>query len=157
MVKWILIALLGLPVAEIGVFILVAANIGLVWALGLVLATTIAGLVILRMAGRGRFAVFRSTVAENGISGIEARMDVDPDGFFIVLGGILLVLPGFITDVVGVFLLCVPIRHWSQRQFHRTSERQKPSRNGVIDLAESEWQRMPERNLEKRPGRSDTE
>jgi UPF0716 protein FxsA len=50
MVKWILIGLLALPVAELAVFILVAANIGLGWALLIMLGTTVAGFLVLRRA-----------------------------------------------------------------------------------------------------------
>ena len=53
MVKWIIIAILLLPVAEIAAFILVAAIIGLGWAFLLMLATTLPGFLVLRRAGRG--------------------------------------------------------------------------------------------------------
>ena len=53
MVKWVIIAVLLLPVAEIAVFILVVAIIGLLWAVLLTLATTLAGVLVLRRAGRG--------------------------------------------------------------------------------------------------------
>ena len=43
MVKWFIIAVLFLPVAEIAVFVLVAATIGVSWALALMLATTLVG------------------------------------------------------------------------------------------------------------------
>ena len=48
MVKWIFIGLLALPIAELAVFILVAANIGLGWALLIMLGTTVAGFLVLR-------------------------------------------------------------------------------------------------------------
>lgn len=155
MVKWIPIGLLAMPVAEIGVFILVAASIGFVWALGLVLATTIAGLVVLRMAGRGRFALFRSVAADNGISGIEARLEANPHGFLVILGGILLVLPGFITDVIGALLLLAPIRHWCGQQFQRATGHHGRTDDAVVDLATSEWRQVPERKIENRHGQSD--
>ena len=157
MVKWILIAVLALPVAEIGVFILVVASIGLIWALGLLLATTIAGFVVLHMAGRGRFALFRRTVAGAGLSGIEARLEANPHGFLVILGGILLVLPGFITDVIGAILLLAPIRQWCGERFHRAAGSHRPASGEVIDLAKSEWKRLPEGKLENKRGRSDIE
>src|SRR5262249_32851824 len=149
MVKWILIGLLALPVAEIGVFILVAASIGFLRALGLLLATTIAGFVVLRVAGSGRVSLFRSTVAHSGVSGIEARMEANPHGFLMVLAGVLLVIPGFITDVIGILLLLAPIRNWLGRRAWQATHGERAPDNSVIDLKEGEWQRLPEDRLEK--------
>lgn len=119
MVKWILRWFLVLPVAEIGVFIIVVATIGFAWALALMLATTFAGLVVLGWAGRGRLALFRSVATDTGISGIAARIEANLHGFFVILGGILLVLPGFIIDVIGALFLLAPIRQWCGQTFRR--------------------------------------
>src|SRR5262245_60818902 len=123
MVKWILIAFLALPLAEIGVFIAVAASIGLGGALVLQLATTVAGLLVLRLVGRGRFALFRRTVVGRGSSGIEARFEANPHSFLVVLGGVLLALPGFITDVIGAVLLLGPVRQWCGQYLRRATGR----------------------------------
>ena len=149
MVKWILRGLIALPVAEIGVFILVVASFGFVWALGIMLATTIAGLIVLRMAGRGQIALFRSA----GISGIEARFEANPHGFLVVLGGILLVLPGFITDVIGLLLLLAPIRQWCGQAFGGFAARREGAKDGVIDLSADQWRREPKRKLESKHGK----
>ena len=69
MVKYIIVAILLLPVAEIAVFLLVAALIGFLGAFTLMLATTLAGVVVLRRAGRGRIAQFRVAVADGEITG----------------------------------------------------------------------------------------
>jgi UPF0716 protein FxsA len=147
MVKWILIGLLALPLAELGVFILVAASIGLGWALLIMLATTIAGFMVLRWAGYRRIALFRS-VSGGGISGIEAGIEANPDGFMLILGSILLALPGFISDVVGALLLLGPVRHWCAIAFHRAAGLHEQPKEAVIDLAAGEWQEVPDRQLE---------
>ena len=154
MVKWILIGLLALPVAELAVFILVAANIGLGWALLIMLGTTVAGLLVLRWAGSRRIALFRS-VSSGGISGIEAGIEANPDGFVLILGGILLTLPGFITDVVGALLLLGPVRNWCAMAFRRTVGLREQPKEGVVDLAAGEWQEVPDRELEKPRGNSE--
>ena len=151
MVKWILIGLLALPVAELAVFILVAANIGLGWALLVMLATTFAGLAVLRWAGSRRIALFRS-VSGGGMSGIEAGIEANPDGFLVILGGILLTLPGFITDVIGALFLLGPIRNWSARAFrHVMGVRERPA-DGVVDLDAGEWREVPDQALDKPRG-----
>jgi len=156
MVKWIIRGLLVLPVAEIGVFILMAATIGFAWTLGLMLATTIAGLIVLHWAGRGRLALFRSVATDTGISGIEARIEANPHGFLVVLGGILLMLPGFITDVTGAALLLAPVRHWCGQAFLRAAAgRSEGTSDAVVDLTAGEWHRVPDRKLENKPGRFD--
>jgi UPF0716 protein FxsA len=153
MVKWILIGLLAFPVAELAVFILVAASIGLGWALFIMLATTIAGLTVLRWVGRGRIALFRN-VSSGGISGIEAGIEANPNGFLVVLGGILLVLPGFITDVIGALLLLGPVQSWCARAFRRAAGLHEAPKSGVVDLDAGEWQEVRDRELENQRGKS---
>jgi UPF0716 protein FxsA len=154
MVKWIFIGLLALPVAEIGVFILVAASIGLGWALLIMLTTTTAGFTVLRWAGQRRIALFRS-VSDGGMSGIEAGIEANPDGFLIILGGILLVLPGFITDVIGILLLLGPVRNWCARVFRSAMGLREQPKEAVVDLDAGEWQEVPDRKLENQRGSSE--
>ena len=111
MVKHIIVAILLLPIAEIAVFLLVAALIGFLGAFTLMLATTLAGVVVLRRAGRGRIAQFRVAVSDGEVTGVEANTG----GFLTVLAGLLLVLPGFVTDLVGAALLIRPLRQWCGR------------------------------------------
>jgi len=101
MAKWIIAAILLLPLAEIAAFILVAALVGLGTAFLLMLATTLAGFLVLRRAGRGGIARFRVTMADTDVAGIQANTS----GFLTVLAGLLLFLPGFLTDLIGVALL----------------------------------------------------
>ena len=68
MVKWIIVAVLLLPVAEIATFVVVGLVIGFGWALVLSLVTSIAGFLVLQQAGRGRLAGFRNTVAKDGLA-----------------------------------------------------------------------------------------
>src|SRR5258708_26471323 len=106
MVKRILIAILLLPAAEIAAFVLVAALIGVTGALLLMLTTTLAGILVLRQAGRGRIARFRVAIAEAEMTDIETNAA----GVLTVLAGLLLVLPGFLTDLLGIALLIAPLR-----------------------------------------------
>ncbi len=109
MVKWIIIAILLLPLAEIAAFILVAAlDRASSGRLLLMLATTLAGFLVLRRAGRGRLARFRVAVADTDVAGIQANTG----GFLTVLAGLLLFLPGFLTDLIGAALLIGPVRRW---------------------------------------------
>ena len=141
MVKWIIIAILLLPVAEIVVFVLVAAMIGLAWAITLMLATSLAGFLVLRRAGRGRLARFRVAVADTDITAIEANTS----GFLTVFAGVLLLLPGFLTDLAGTALLIAPVRRWCGSAFRKAVHARTDADRSVIDLAPGEWQQVPGR------------
>jgi UPF0716 protein FxsA len=151
MVKRVIIAVLLLPIAEIAIFLLVAALIGFLGAFTLMLSTTLAGAVVLRQAGRGRIAQFRVAVSDAEITGVEANTA----GFLTVLAGFLLVLPGFLTDLIGMALLIGPVRRWCSRSFQSWARkswvgRRQDAERGVVDLAPSEWQQVPDREIENR-------
>jgi UPF0716 protein FxsA len=147
MVKWIIVSILLLPLAEIVVFILVATLVGFAGALLLVLATTLGGFLLLRRAGRGGIARFRVAVADTDIAGIQANTG----GFLTILAGLLLFLPGFITDLIGLALLAGPVRRWCGRTFRTWVRRRTPGDLSTIDLKPDEWQQMPDRELPKKP------
>jgi UPF0716 protein FxsA len=148
MVKWIIIAILLLPLAEIAAFILVAAVVGVGGAFILMLATTLMGFLVLRRAGRGGIARFRVAVADTDVAGIQANTS----GFLTVLAGLLLFLPGFLTDLVGAVLLIGPVRRWCGRTFRRWVRRRDTGDPSTIDLAPGEWQRLPDHDLSSDAG-----
>ena len=147
MVKWIIIAILLLPLAEIAVFVLVVVFAGFVWALFLTLLTTLAGFAVLRHAGRGIIARFRVAVADTDVAGIQANTS----GFLTVLAGLLLFLPGFLTDLIGAVLLIGPVRRWCGKTFRVWIRRRNPGDRSTIDLAPGEWQQVPDRELPRNP------
>ena len=153
MVKWIIIAILLLPLAEIAVFVLVAVILGLGWTLILMLATTLAGFLVLRQAGRGRIARFRVAVADTDVAGIQANTA----GFLTVLAGLLLFLPGFLTDLIGAALLIGPVRRWCGRTFRLWVRRRNPTDRSVIDLKPGEWEQVPDRELSNRSNKRNRE
>ena len=152
MVKWIIATVLLVPVAEIATFVLIALHIGFAWAVALTLATTIAGFLVLRRAGRGRLARFRATVAESDIAGFEANTA----GFLTVLAGILLFLPGFLTDLAGALLLVGPVRRRCAVAFRRTvmGSSHSGGRGSVVDLAPDEWKQEPDRGARRELNKS---
>ena len=154
MVKRVILAILLLPAAEIAAFVLVAAFVGITGAVLLMVATTLAGILVLRHSGRGGISRFRVAVADGEITASE----VNSAGFLTVLGGLLLVLPGFLTDLVGAVLLIAPVRRWFGRMFRAWFEswlqtgagrsRNDPS---VIDLSPDEWKQVRQRKIPHRP------
>jgi len=150
MVKWFIIAILLFPAIEIAVFIAVAAMIGLLWAFSLMLATTLAGALVLRRAGRKRIANFRVAVADTNITGIEANTG----GFLTIMAGLLLFLPGFLTDLIGAVLLIGPVRRRCGAAFRQWVGGRDRADRSVIDLAPGEWEQVPDRELRNNTNKS---
>jgi len=93
------------PIAELYVIIKVGEAIGVLPTLALLFADAILGSLLLRHQGRGAWRRFNEALAQRRFPGREVA-----DGLLIVIGGTLLLAPGFITDVVGLLLLIPPSR-----------------------------------------------
>jgi UPF0716 protein FxsA len=102
------------PVAELYVIIKVGELIGVWPTLALLLADALLGSWLLKHEGRGAWRRFNQALAERRFPGREVA-----DGALIIVGGTLLLTPGFLTDVVGVFLLLPPTRAISRRLLKR--------------------------------------
>jgi UPF0716 protein FxsA len=101
-----LFVLLGLPLLEIATFVYVGQWLGVWRTVGLVVLATVTGIAILRYQGLGALKrinrdLSRARPPAEGIA----------DGFLIVVASILLIIPGFLTDLVGLLLIVPPIRH----------------------------------------------
>jgi len=93
------------PLAEIATFILVGREIGVFSTIGLILLTGVVGVFLLRIQG---FGVLRRAQAEIDAGGDPSREIAN--GAMILVAGILLLLPGFLTDILGVLLFIPPVR-----------------------------------------------
>ena len=102
---FILIAMIGVPIAEIAVFIEVGEKIGLVATLVIVVATAIMGTALLRQQG---FSVLAR--AQNSLSQNRFPMNELFDGLCLLFAGALLLTPGFVTDTIGFLLFVPPFR-----------------------------------------------
>ena len=107
------------------------------------LATTLAGFLVLRRAGRGGMARFRVAVADTDVAGIQANTG----GFLTVLAGLLLFLPGFLTDLIGRGAAdragAPPVR----QDLPALGAPPQSGDRSTIDLAPGEWQQVPDREL----------
>lgn len=92
-----------LPLAEIAGFVLVGRQIGLLGVLGLVIAAAVLGSAILR----GRMSVLRSTIRGRG--GM-AALGAMADEALLAVAALLLILPGFLSDLVALPLLVPALR-----------------------------------------------
>ncbi len=102
------------PIAELYVIIQVGEAIGLWPTLALLLADALLGSFLLKHQGRGAWRRFNKALAQRSFPGREVV-----DGLLIVVGGTLLLAPGFLTDIVGLFLLIPPTRAISRSLLRR--------------------------------------
>lgn len=93
------------PIVELYVIIQVGEAIGVLPTLALLFLDAILGSLLLRHQGRSAWRRFNEALGQRRFPGKEVA-----DGVLIVVGGTLLLAPGFITDVFGVLLLIPPTR-----------------------------------------------
>lgn len=151
------IMFLGLPLIEIAGFVLVGNAIGLWPTLALVILTSFIGAILLRVEGMG---VLQEANRESQEGRLPGKSLVS--GAMVVIAGILLILPGFFTDIIGLLLFIPPVRHfiWSligkrvvvMRTARGTSasyrsgnreDAKQPGKPNVLDLDENDFTRGP--------------
>ena len=156
--------LLLLPLAEIAAFVVVGKAIGALATVGLTVISSVIGLLLLRSAGAG---ILRKLAGQGRDGQAPGRELVQ--GGMTVFGSILLIIPGFITDCLGLLLLIPVVRQsvWkligqrlmafqSRAQAYSTSTRgptysgpsarspHSPEAAGpIIDLDEEDFSRKP--------------
>src|SRR5215207_6770427 len=102
---FLIVLFIVVPIAELYVIIQVGQAIGLWPTLALLLADALLGSFLLKHQGRGAWLRFNEALAQRRFPGKEVV-----DGLLIVVGGTLLLAPGFITDIFGLILLIPPTR-----------------------------------------------
>ena len=94
-----------IPIAELYVIVEIAGAIGIWWTLALLIASAVAGAYLLRHQSRAAWRSFRSALSAGRVPAREVL-----DGALVILGGALLLTPGFLTDIAGIVLLIPPTR-----------------------------------------------
>lgn len=114
----VLLLLIVVPVLEIAVFVQVANAIGVLDTLGVLLLCSIGGLFLVRHQGMGTMARMRAELDAGQVPTGQLA-----DGFWLFVAGLLLLIPGFVTDACGLLLLLPPVRglakRWVARRFGR--------------------------------------
>jgi UPF0716 protein FxsA len=102
---FVLALLILWPLAELFVAINVADAIGVGWMIVLLLAGWPIGMWAMRSQGRAVWRRLQTAVADGRPPAREVL-----DGALVLAGGALLIIPGFITDLLGICLLLPPTR-----------------------------------------------
>ncbi|WP_165790831.1 FxsA family protein [Pleomorphomonas carboxyditropha] len=136
------VLLIAWPIAEIATLIWVGGHLGVINTVGLVLLAAFGGLALFRYVG---FGLLRRVQAE--LSGGRMPTGTLLEGFVVLVAGMLLILPGFLSDVLAFLLLFAPVRRLiiaaiaSRLTVSTVSSGRRPADDGVVDLDEDEWER----------------
>ncbi|RDV04055.1 FxsA family protein [Undibacter mobilis] len=143
--KWLLLAFLALPLAELAAFVALAAAWGFVPALALLIGLSLAGGVILRWAGGHHVQRVRVAMRDGFARQDFTAFSADGPGGLTLLGGLLLAIPGLITGAIGLLVLLVPLWHALGGALGRRPPVASP--DGVVDLEPEQWRRVDDPRL----------
>ncbi len=144
--RFLPLLILLMPLIEIAGFVVVGSQIGVLATIGLVIASAVLGAVLLRVQGLGVVQRIRLAMLEKRTPGRELV-----HGAMIVLAALLLIVPGFVSDLFGLLLFVPAVREAVFRFLARhvtvitpagpaRSGRRGPSPR-QIDLDEEEFRR----------------
>lgn len=120
------LAFVAAVIGEIAVIVLLASLIGGWLTFALIIATAFLGGWIIRKEGLRAWTAIRDAV--------QAQQAQPPElgsSQAAMAGGFLLVIPGFVTDAIGLLLVLPATRNWARRSFGRAARmggpRQRPA------------------------------
>jgi UPF0716 protein FxsA len=102
-----LLIVIGIPMIEIYIMIQVGSEIGAFPTIALAILTAIVGIWLVRHQGFGLLMRVREMTDRGEVPALEVL-----DGALLLVAGLFLLLPGFLTDTIGFLLLVPPLRHW---------------------------------------------
>lgn len=163
---WLFVLFVAIPILEIALFIQVGGWLGLWPTLAIVIATALAGTVLVRTQGLSTIRTLQERIEKGG----------DPTGpiahgAMILASGLLLLTPGFFTDAVGFLLLVPAARDWmikalarrfadrvtvvqAGQQGPRPGPRQRHGHPNGPDTVEGEYTRLDPEDIDGPPGES---
>jgi UPF0716 protein FxsA len=124
---YVFLALLVVPVAEIALIVAVGSVIGGWQTLALLLAESALGAYLVKHEGRRSWQALVSALNTGQMPGRELA-----DAMLVLIGGALLLTPGFLTDIAGFFLILPFTRPITRRWLQRVVERRLVGRAGII-------------------------
>lgn len=130
------------PIAEIATLIWVGGHLGVINTIGLLLLGAFGGLALFRHVG---FGLLRRVQAE--MAGGRMPAGTLLEGLSVLVAAFLLILPGFLSDLLAFLLLFAPIRRLliagiaARVTVSTMGGGARPRNDGVVDLDEDEWQR----------------
>jgi UPF0716 protein FxsA len=144
-----LLLFIGVPLTELYFLIKVGAQIGAFPTIFLTIFTALLGGVMVRAQGFKTLTKVRGSMNRGEVPAYEMM-----EGAVLLICGLLLLLPGFITDMVGFIFLIPPVRRWLltlglqqggvMGPVESAAEESRPARERRV--IEGEFQREDEKN-----------
>ena len=130
--------LVGWVLAEVVALVLAIKTLGLGGTILLAIASSLLGILMLRRLGLDAARQLRATMGGGAPEG-----DV-LDGMLSALGALLLILPGFVSDLAGLALAAPSVRQALAARMgglvrHTGARARRGSAPDVIDLSPAEW------------------
>jgi UPF0716 protein FxsA len=110
----LVVLFIGVPFAEIYVLLQVGHAIGVANTLALLILVSVVGAWLAKREGLGVIRRMQRSIEAGRVPGAELV-----DGFLILLAAALMLTPGFLTDIVAIFLLLPPVRAVVRRELRR--------------------------------------
>ena len=107
-----LLLFVGVPLIELYLLIQVGSEIGALSTIALSVFTAILGSLLVRVQGFSVLLRVRTLLDHGETPALEVL-----DGALLLIAGLMLLLPGFLTDGLGFLLLIPPVRQWLIRRF----------------------------------------
>jgi UPF0716 protein FxsA len=99
---------------------------------------------MLRLGGGGHVARMKVMMGAQRVTALQS----DSAGTMYLLAAVLLLIPGFITDIIGLLLLIAPLRRaFGAMLLKAFTSSRTPRRDGVVDLDPQEWRQVPDAQI----------
>lgn len=128
--RWIVSLAILIPAIEISLLLFSGKTIGVGYTFLLIIATGIIGAYFAKKQG---MKAFREV--SDSIKNYEAPGEAAIKGICVFIGSILVILPGFISDILGFFLLFGPTRNLFKPLIYRFIR--KKMKNGQVIVMKS--------------------
>jgi UPF0716 protein FxsA len=108
-------------VVEIVALVALGSAVGLGWTLLVLLAGAVLGMWLARREGVRAAQAIAEAVTQRRLAHAEVT-----DGMLVAAGGVLLFVPGLVTDIAGILLLLPPVRRVVRNRLVRVAEERLP-------------------------------
>ena len=137
----LLLIIIGIPIIEIYLFIKIGSQIGALNTILLIFLTAIIGVAYARHEG---FNTLKSGVS--GLMKNEMPIYEMISGATLAFAAILLILPGFATDILGIFLVFPYTRKIIIKHFSKNFYKKKKTRADENNFIDGEYKDIDEEN-----------
>ncbi len=126
----LILIFLFVPILELYVLIKVGSIIGPLNTIMIVILTAISGGYLAKREGLKTMFKIR----ENMLNGVMPTEELT-DAMFIFMAGVLLLTPGFITDLLGILMLIPGSRNWMKKRIREWMKKHVESHHVYIDIS----------------------